>query len=159
MKTCLSHHVSLVRFLYSSLKTSKSCFTRQTYYCVVMMQKNNLTDLFQSQKSVTKQKLGKILNRTMSLFAKLNSDPQLIQPKGINMSHQWYLNSKWFPLPQMHKASFGNCMMMPSSFQTDPEYHGLRTPNEAFFHQNPKLQGLGKQCGKISLVGIWGIFG
>ena len=28
--------------------------------------------------------------------------------------------------------------------------HGLRTPNEAFFHRNPKLLGLGRQFGQIS---------
>ena len=28
--------------------------------------------------------------------------------------------------------------------------HGLRTPNEAFFHQNPKLLGLGTQFGQIT---------
>ena len=45
----------------------------------------------------------------------------------------------------------------------------LRTPNEAFFHRNPKLLGLGRQFGQINLfsytatnfgefrVGIWGI--
>ena len=28
--------------------------------------------------------------------------------------------------------------------------HRLRTPNEAFFHRNPKLQGLGRQFGLIN---------
>ena len=28
--------------------------------------------------------------------------------------------------------------------------HGLRTPNEAFFHRNPKLLGLGRQIGQIN---------
>ena len=28
--------------------------------------------------------------------------------------------------------------------------HGIRTPNEAFFHLNPKLLGLGRQFGQIS---------
>ena len=28
-------------------------------------------------------------------------------------------------------------------------HHGLRTPNEAFFHQNTKLLGLGRQFGQI----------
>ena len=27
--------------------------------------------------------------------------------------------------------------------------HGLRTPNEAFFHRNPELLGLGRQIGQI----------
>ena len=31
--------------------------------------------------------------------------------------------------------------------------HGLRTPNEAFFHQNPKLLGLGRQFGQIKGFG------
>ena len=31
-------------------------------------------------------------------------------------------------------------------------------PNEAFFHQNPKLLGLGRQFGRIDFGGIWGIF-
>ena len=38
-------------------------------------------------------------------------------------------------------------------------WHGLRTPNEAFFHGNPKLLGSGRQFGQISFLGIWGIFG
>ena len=29
--------------------------------------------------------------------------------------------------------------------------HGLRTPNDAFFHKNPKLLGLGRQMGSKSL--------
>ena len=33
--------------------------------------------------------------------------------------------------------------------------HGLRTPNKAFFHQNPKLLSLGR----IWADKIWGIFG
>ena len=28
--------------------------------------------------------------------------------------------------------------------------HGLRTPNEAFFHQNPKPLGLGRQFGQVN---------
>ena len=28
--------------------------------------------------------------------------------------------------------------------------HRLQTPNEAFFHQNPKLLGLGRQFGQIN---------
>ena len=28
--------------------------------------------------------------------------------------------------------------------------HGLRTPNEAFFHLNPELLGLGRQFGQIN---------
>ena len=28
--------------------------------------------------------------------------------------------------------------------------HGLRTPNEALFHQNPKILGLGRQFGQIN---------
>ena len=29
-------------------------------------------------------------------------------------------------------------------------YHGLQTPNEAFFHWNPKLLGVGRQNGQIN---------
>ena len=35
--------------------------------------------------------------------------------------------------------------------------HGLRTPNEAFFHRNPKLLGLGRQFGQINF-GAFGVF-
>ena len=34
---------------------------------------------------------------------------------------------------------------------------GLRTPNEAFFHQNPELLGLGRQIGQIN-SGAFGVF-
>ena len=34
--------------------------------------------------------------------------------------------------------------------------HGLRTPNEAFFHLNPELLGLGKQVGQINSGAFWG---
>ena len=39
-----------------------------------------------------------------------------------------------------------------------PQTHELQTPNEAFFHQNPKLLGLGKQFG-LWAHKFWGIFG
>ena len=35
--------------------------------------------------------------------------------------------------------------------------HGLQTPNEAFFHQNPKRLSLGKQLGQINF-GAFGVF-
>ena len=35
--------------------------------------------------------------------------------------------------------------------------HGLRTPNEALFHKNPKLLGLDRQFGQISF-GAVGVF-
>ena len=35
--------------------------------------------------------------------------------------------------------------------------HGLRMPNEAFFHWNPKVLGLGRQIGQINF-GAFGIF-
>jgi hypothetical protein len=35
--------------------------------------------------------------------------------------------------------------------------HRLRTPNEAFFHQNPKFLGLGRQIGQINF-GAFGVF-
>jgi hypothetical protein len=35
--------------------------------------------------------------------------------------------------------------------------HGLRTPNEGFFHQNPKLLGLGRQFGQI-ILGAFEVF-
>ena len=36
-------------------------------------------------------------------------------------------------------------------------YHGLRTPNEAFFHRNRKLLGSGRQFGQINF-GACGLF-
>ena len=36
--------------------------------------------------------------------------------------------------------------------------HGLWTPNQAFFHWNPELLGLGRQIGQIKLWDVWGIF-
>ena len=33
--------------------------------------------------------------------------------------------------------------------------HGLRTPNEAFFHRNPKLLGLRGQIGQINFGAFW----
>ena len=35
--------------------------------------------------------------------------------------------------------------------------HGLRTPNEAFFHLNPELLGLGRQIEQIN-YGAFGVF-
>ena len=35
--------------------------------------------------------------------------------------------------------------------------HGLRKPNEAFFHRNPKLFGLSRQFGQINFV-VFGVF-
>ena len=35
--------------------------------------------------------------------------------------------------------------------------HGLRMPNEAFFHYNPELLGLGRQFGQINF-GAFGVF-
>ena len=37
--------------------------------------------------------------------------------------------------------------------------HGLRTPNEAFFHQNPKNFGLGQTIWADQFWGVWGIIG
>ena len=37
------------------------------------------------------------------------------------------------------------------------DMHGLRMPNEAFFHQNPKLLDLGRQFGQINF-GAFGVF-
>ena len=37
--------------------------------------------------------------------------------------------------------------------------HGLRTPNEAFFHRNPKLFGLGQTIWAEIFCAIWGILG
>ena len=37
--------------------------------------------------------------------------------------------------------------------------HGLRTPNEAFFHRSPKLLGLDRQFWADKFWDIWGIFG
>jgi hypothetical protein len=35
--------------------------------------------------------------------------------------------------------------------------HGLRMPNKAFFHKNPKLLGLSRQCGQINFE-AFGVF-
>ena len=35
--------------------------------------------------------------------------------------------------------------------------HGLRTPNEAFFHRNPTFGGMGRQFGQIDF-GPFGVF-
>jgi hypothetical protein len=35
--------------------------------------------------------------------------------------------------------------------------HGLQTPNEAFFHQNPKLMGFGRQFGQMNFS-AFGVF-
>ena len=43
--------------------------------------------------------------------------------------------------------------------KVDARGQGLRTPHEAFFHQNPKLLGLGKTIWTDKFWGIWGIFG
>ena len=40
---------------------------------------------------------------------------------------------------------------------TDEMIHGLRTLNEAFFHQNPKVLGLGRKFGQINF-GAFGVF-
>ena len=37
-------------------------------------------------------------------------------------------------------------------------HHGLRTPDEAFFHCNPDLFGLGQTNWADKFWGIWGIF-
>ena len=37
-------------------------------------------------------------------------------------------------------------------------YHGIRTPNEAFFHRNPKLFGLWQTIWAHKFWGNWGIF-
>jgi hypothetical protein len=36
--------------------------------------------------------------------------------------------------------------------------HGQRTPNEAFFHQNPKLLGLGREFGQINFGAFFVVF-
>ena len=56
------------------------------------------------------------------------------------------------------------CVLMNKFLELDMTlYHGLRTPNEAFFHWNPELLGLGRQIGQTNWAdkfwGIWGIFG
>ena len=39
-----------------------------------------------------------------------------------------------------------------------PIFHGLRTPNEAFFHWNPELLGLGRQIGQTNSVAFGVLF-
>ena len=48
----------------------------------------------------------------------------------------------------MHLCELANFMINEIGPLTLP--HRLRTPNEAFFHQNPKLLGLGRQFGQIN---------
>ena len=43
------------------------------------------------------------------------------------------------------------CVMCLASERIPNRFsHGLRTPNEDFFHRNPKLFGLGRQFGQIN---------
>jgi hypothetical protein len=42
-------------------------------------------------------------------------------------------------------------------FRLDYSSHGLRTPNEAFFHRNSKLLGLGRQIVQMNF-GAFGVF-
>ena len=63
--------------------------------------------------------------------------------------------------PVWHRlwGSFNNYVNIPAE-ATSPEngwHHGLRTPNEAFFHWNPELLGLGRQIGQIN-SGAFGVF-
>ena len=44
------------------------------------------------------------------------------------------------------------------NFDRDVAIHGLRTPNEAFFHQNQELLD-GQTNWADKVWGIWGIFG
>ena len=45
------------------------------------------------------------------------------------------------------------------STKNNEEEHRIQTPNEAFFHQNPKLFWLGQTIWADKSWGIWGIFG
>ena len=53
----------------------------------------------------------------------------------------------------------GNCPPCPPATYApaDVSEHGLPTPNEAFFHRNTKLLGLGRQFGQI-ILGALGVF-
>ena len=42
-------------------------------------------------------------------------------------------------------------------YKNDGIFHGLQTPNEAFFYWNPELLGLGRQIGLIN-SGAFGVF-
>ena len=84
-----------------------------------------------------------------------------IQMRNPKPNHSWYacssrssffakctkkVREKWLETLIM------NCIKRSRIFST--HNHGLRTPNEAFFHWNSKLLGLGRQIGQI----IFGAF-
>ena len=50
----------------------------------------------------------------------------------------------------------GDFFQFQFGFRTRRTDHGLRMPNEAFFHQNPKLLGLDRQFGQINF-GTFGV--
>ena len=63
---------------------------------------------------------------------------------------------------QMDQASGCICIMTQHSYSISflPKrclFHGLGKPNDAFFHRNPKLQGLSRQFGQI-IFGALGVF-
>ena len=46
------------------------------------------------------------------------------------------------------KKKFKSIFFLDISVCKNVDQHGLQTPNEAFFHRNPKLLGLGRQFGQ-----------
>ena len=64
----------------------------------------------------------------------------------IRLSACFVKNIYWSNNTPSHNFDFSlHCFTLPIK----KIIHGLWTPNEAFFHQNPKLLGLGRQFGQI----------
>ena len=77
---------------------------------------------------------------------KLNPQPQTV----IIMEFSWYVYCYQFVNAGPKYRDLKHCT-------TYYLVHGLRTLNEAFFHRNPKLLGLGRQIGQINF-GAFGAF-
>jgi hypothetical protein len=88
----------------------------------------------------------------------------------------WFLESDdsfdWFQRNCLHRSNLSHANVNDVSIGTNRQClvtnvcfnpavnrkgHGLRTSNEAFFHWNPKLFGLGRQIVKINFV-AFGVF-
>ena len=67
-------------------------------------------------------------------------------------ARSWLSLIKLFPPPSSKKKQRQWHQLFSVS-----SLHGLRTPNEALFHRNPKLLGLVRQCGQINF-GAFGLF-
>jgi hypothetical protein len=64
--------------------------------------------------------------------------------------------NEWLLTPPVEKKeNLASSIHDTVSRQNCPPCHGLRTPNEVFFHRNHKLLGLGRQFGLINLEVFW----